>query len=78
MCVLLNFQVIAVSVCGGVSRHIRCLNSVCVYVCVEAEGRSAAPECVSAAGGVNGVFVGTDGAAGRASPDSRAGNLMKK
>lgn len=54
------------SVCGGVSRHMPDLG-VCVYVCVEAEGRSVAPECASLAGSANGVFVRTDGAASRAS-----------
>jgi len=59
VCSLLNFQVIVVSVCDGVSGHIQCLNlvcvCVCVYVCLEAEGRLVALECVSLAGSANGV-----------------------
>lgn len=53
---------------------------VCACVCARAEaaGRPVAPDRAGPAGRANGVFVGTDGAASRASPDSLARNLLKK
>jgi len=67
-----------VSVCDGVSRHIQCLALVCVYVCVEAEGRSVALECASQAGSANGVFVWNRRRRQPSLLDSLAGNLWTK